>query len=63
VGDSLGMVVLGRENTLPVIVEALTRYIQGVRAGAFPSAQESYHAGDIVADVRRRQAERPRPDV
>jgi 3-methyl-2-oxobutanoate hydroxymethyltransferase len=46
----------------PIIVAALTQYIHDVRAGAFPSGQESYHVGeDVVTEVRRRQAETPRP--
>lgn len=40
-----------------VIVEALTRFVSDVRAGAFPSAEESYHAAaDVVAAVQARRA-------
>lgn len=39
------------------IVDALGRFVGDVRAGAFPSAEESYHvAADVVAAARERQA-------
>ena len=34
VGDSLGIVVLGHENTLPVTLEAMIHHTQAVRRGA-----------------------------
>ncbi len=39
-----------------VIADALTRFVGDVRAGAFPSAEESYHvAADVVAAVQARR--------
>ncbi len=39
-----------------VIVDALTRFVDDVRTGAFPSPEESYHvAADVVAAVRARR--------
>jgi 3-methyl-2-oxobutanoate hydroxymethyltransferase len=40
-----------------VIVEALARYVDDVRSGAFPSAGESYHAApEVVAAVQQQTA-------